>query len=280
MIPILLLIALLPGHDPETIDRTETVHRVISFEASDGTRKLLVDNLSGSITVIAYDGADVVLDGTRTTRADSENDLEDAAREVQLDIRTRDNRIAIVVDAPWRDPWGSWGHSDRDFYGYAVEYEFTLKVPRSTDLYLRTVEGGDISVDDVGGTFQIKNVNGAVRLTNIAGSGEASTVNGSLRLLFRENPTGDCAFRTVNGRVDVSFLPSFSADIAVKTFNGEAYTDFDYQLCPPEPVRKISRNGRSMYRWGTESVVRVGDGGPRISFDTLNGDIEIRKRTN
>jgi DUF4097 and DUF4098 domain-containing protein YvlB len=158
-----------------------------------------------------------------------------------------------------------------------VTFEFELKVPRTIDLYLHTVNDGDIEVRDVKGSFEIKNVNGNVTMTGISGSGNASSVNGSVTVGFRENPVDRCLFNTVNGGVEVSFQDPLSAELHLKTFNGKAYTDFDVTAAPKSIPRISEKRGRKIYRAGNAYVVRVGEGGPQLAFDTLNGSIHILK---
>jgi len=261
----------------QDLERTEVIERTLAFENPDDTPRLLVDNISGSITVVGHDGTDVKLVATRKTRAESESKFLEAAEEVKLDIDARRDRIEVVVDTPWRNRWDGWGHRGYDFYGYRVSFDFELRVPRNVALYLRTVEKGDIRVERVDGEFRVKNVNGDVSLVGMGGHGHASTVNGSLDLTFRTSPTENCSFKTVNGKVDVTFPAGLSADLVLKTFNGKAYTDFDFAPAPPSGMKRTSKYGRAMLKIGNEYVVRVRDGGPQLAFDTLNGNIEIRK---
>jgi hypothetical protein len=44
-------------------------------------------------------------------------------------------------------------------------------------------------------------------------------------------------------------------------------------------VATQNRNGKFVYRPGRLSRVRIGAGGPELKFQTVNGDIRIRKGT-
>ncbi len=257
--------------------REETITRTLRFPVAGTERSLLVDNMQGSILVSAHDGETVEMVVKRRTRAESDMKFQEANEDVSLDIREQRNRIEIIVEAPWRDRWGSTHHRGYRYYGYDVTFDFELKVPRNLDLYLHTVSDGDIGVRDVTGSYEIKNVNGDVRMSGISGSGHASSVNGSLTVGFRENPVDKCLFRTVNGGVEVSFQDPLSAELHLKTFNGKAYTDFDVTAAPRTIPTIKERRGKKTYRGGDAYVVRVGEGGPRLAFDTLNGSIHILK---
>jgi gliding motility associated protien GldN len=68
-----------------------------------------------------------------------------------------------------------------------------------------------------------------------------------------------------------------AADLEFETMNGEIWTDFDVAPLPRRPVREEARNdGRLTIRSG-RSGVRIGAGGPLHSFETLNGDIYVRR---
>jgi hypothetical protein len=78
--------------------------------------------------------------------------------------------------------------------------------------------------------------------------------------------------------VDVSFPEPFSADLRLKTFNGGLYTDFDVQPLPrPASGSGQRRNGQFVYRSNDYALVRAGRGGPELTFETLNGDVRVRR---
>ncbi|MEX1137833.1 MAG: hypothetical protein WEB33_02970 [Bacteroidota bacterium] len=257
--------------------REETITRTLRFSVSGTERSLLVDNIQGSIMVTSHEGETVEMTAIRRTRAKSEIKFQEAAEDVVLDIQEQRSRIEIVVDAPWRDRWnGRYSRGER-YYGYEVSFDFELKVPKTLNLYLHTVNDGDIKVRDVNGEFEIKNVNGNVTMTGISGAGHASSVNGSLQIGFRVNPADECTFRTVNGSVEVFFQDPLAAELLLKTFNGKAYTDFDVTAAPRTIPTIKEKRGKKIYRGGDAYIVRTGGGGPQLAFDTLNGSIRILK---
>jgi hypothetical protein len=115
-------------------------------------------------------------------------------------------------------------------------------------------------------------------MKNVAGSGRAHTVNGRVTVSFTANPTQPSSFKTVNGNVDVQFLDGLSANFSMKTFNGGLYTDFETE---PVAARAASagerRDGRFIYRVNEFTRVRVGGGGPEMTFETLNGNVRARR---
>jgi DUF4097 and DUF4098 domain-containing protein YvlB len=81
----------------------------------------------------------------------------------------------------------------------------------------------------------------------------------------------------VNGRIVVTLPASLSADLRLKTLHGGLYTDFETK---PLPTRSTTdrRGGRFVYRSDRSATFRVGAGGPELQFETVNGDIQVRKK--
>jgi len=239
---------------------------------------LTVDNLYGKIDIRGADIGQVELVAVKTIRAKAPEKIATAKKDVQLETSGAGNEVEIYVDGPFRCQvqdckgirWRDWG--------YEVQFDFTLRVPRRSNLTLKTVNDGDVTVRDVDGAFDVSNVNGQVRLENIAGSGEAKTVNGQVAAAFVRAPAAACAFKTVNGEVDLTFPAGLDADLKFKTMNGEAFSDFAVTPLPVEPIQAKSRNGRLVYLREGFTAVRVGKGGPVIRCQTLNGDILVRRK--
>jgi len=274
---LLCLVLLVPAaHCFQKEDRQE-ITKTLKFGTTTD-RRLLIDNMAGSITVEGYDGQDVQLSAVRLTKAESDERLKESFEDVTLDIQEHNDRIEVVVEVPWRKRWEGFDNWGYRYYGFEVSYDFTVKVPRDVAVFLRTVNEGNIRVTGMNDEFDVRNVNGSITMKEMKGSGRASTVNGSVEVSFDKNPAADCSFHTVNGKVRVALQDPLSADLVLKTFNGHAYTDFDFSVLPRRLGTITNRRGRTVYRGGDQYSVRVGKGGPKIAFDTLNGDINIVKQ--
>jgi hypothetical protein len=264
------------------IVRREEVRKTLTFTSPPGApRRLVVDNISGSIHVVGTNGDEVTLVARETFRAESEERIAIAKEKIRLEISSEPDRIRLYVDAPWRCPDGSFsshGHGNGwEYYGYDATFDFELSIPSKTDLSLKTVNGGEIEVKNAEGSFLIENVNGGIVASGLNGSGTISTVNGNIDARFTRNPAASSSFRTVNGEVNVSFQDDLSADLRLKTMNGEVYTDFQVSSLPPAPPSRPEHERKRVYRTADSFLVRVGSGGPDLSFNTLNGNIYIVK---
>lgn len=259
-----------------SLHEQETIRKIFSLPAVHKT--LEVDNVFGSIIVTGGAEDQVQLVVEKTLRAESQERMAAAKKEVKLDITEQPDLLKFYVDGPFRchcdDGCDGW-HGDR---GYSVKMDFTLQVPRNVDIKLRTVNNGRVQVKDVTGNFSVRNVNGGIEMANIAGSGQARTVNGPVTVSFRENPREKSDFGTVNGNVELSFVRGLAADFRFKTFNGSIYSDFEMTSLPPRPVQADQHNGHFRYRSDRFTGGRVGSGGPEIKADNLNGDIRVLER--
>jgi hypothetical protein len=255
---------------------TTTTTRTLRF-AGAGERTLDVRALNGSIHVTGYDGADVQVQIRKTIEADTALDRREAEREVTVDFTDGAARVSAIV-SDGGTVCGNSSTADNGWWkdrGYVVTYDFEIRVPRNTDLRLCTINGGQVHADDVAGDFAIDNVNGEVTLNRMRGSGHAHTVNGAIAATFLAAPAAATFFRTVNGSITATFPSSLSADLKMKTMHGGLLTDFDVEPLPRQPLVTNRRNGRYVYRSNDGTRVRVGKGGPEISFETLNGEVRV-----
>lgn len=265
----------------ENLSDSRNLQESISFESS-GARRVIVDNVWGSISVEGYKGETVEMTAVETVRARTAERIELARKEVELQILKEGSEIELYVDGPFRcrdraergNCWNRW--HDR----YEVVYDFQIRVPHDTDIEVRTVNQGDIEVSGVRGDFLVQNVNGSIELSGLAGSGEATTVNGPVVASFISNPKNDSHFETINGKIDVSFQPGLSADLEMTARWGELWSEYKVEPLPALPPTKRTEGKRTIIEIPGSSRVRVDAGGPTHSFETLNGNIYVRNDAN
>ena len=263
--------------DSLNVTEQEDINKSFPFPASAEKRNLTIDNVWGFVHATGGSSDQVQLVAKKTIRAESKDELELAKKQVSLDITQQGSLLKFYVNGPFRCQCDC-GCEGREHLGYIVKYDFELQVPRDVNLTVRTVNDGDVKVQDIAGQYSVHNVNGPVEMTNVAGSGTAKTVNGELKVLFRDNPSTESSFVTVNGDVDLYFLPKLSADMRFKTFNGEIFSDFQMAALPPRAPEETRKDGKFVFHADRYSGGRIAAGGPEIKIETLNGDIHIRER--
>jgi hypothetical protein len=243
---------------------------------ADAPLVVVVKNIFGPVHVIGYDGSRVEMRATETVHGDLQSDIERARAELALRTESEPGRVVIRVQSIGADGQPCSNCRSGWDSGYSVEYDIEVRVPRGAELEVATINDGDVIVEDVDGDFELRNVNGAVRLVRAGGSGSVHTVNGDVDASFARAPVEPTSFKTVNGELDVTFPPTLSAELAFHTLQGDVFTDFDVEsLSTPPEVRRD--RGRYFMNTNRNSAFRIGTGGERYSFNTLNGDIFVRK---
>ena len=229
-----------------------------------------VSLLTGSITVIGYSGADIVIDVTSEPSEDeeetseSENGMKRISRTSGYEITANENGNVVSV------------HNN----SFSNKINLNLKVPaQNVKLKLNTVNEGDIEVSDIKGEVEINNVNGAITANRIAGSVVASTINEDVKVVFVSvAPGAAMAFSSLNGDVDITFPADTKANLKMKSDMGEIYSDFDVAVDKSQP--KVNRTAETgMYKLNVDDWVygKINGGGPEFLMKNMQGNIYIRK---
>lgn len=280
-ISILAPLAKAADHDWDSnypVKEEQTIRNTYPL-AGTGKKTLEVDNIFGNIEVVGTSGNQVQMVVTETFRAETQERLERAKKEVSLDVTNENGALKLYVNGPFRcqcnngDGWGSREHA-----GYMVKMDFKLEVPNNMDVALSTVNDGQVKLSGVTGDYRVHNVNGSIDITDAAGSGVAKTVNGHVKVSFRENPKANSEFGSINGEVVLTFAQNLSADFRFKNMNGGVFTDYELTSLPQRSATESRENGKFIYRSDRFTGGRVGAGGPEIRVENLNGAIRILQR--
>lgn len=224
-----------------------------------------LQNINGDVEVVPASGNRVEITAIKRNRR---GDTDDVRIEVKRYGTNEENVFVCAI----------WGEATCDENGYHspkrrnrhddddndTEVEFTVRVPRGVNVDVGTVNG---SVDVRGATGEVhaSSVNGGVEAISEGGPVHASTVNGSIRASMRDLGDGDLEFSTVNGSITVELPENLNADLRMTTVNGTLSSrDF--------PLTVTGRFNPQNMR------ATIGKGGTRLSFTTVNGNVEIRKR--
>jgi hypothetical protein len=275
------LVTIVPAAPLAALEASDVERR--SFElprAADG-RRVEIDNVFGPVTVRGGTGDRVDVTIHRRITADDASELERARAEVRLEVVEEAGRLELVQDGPFRDDCDERGgrrgrQRERD---YEVEWSWEVTVPSDVALEVSTVLGDTVVVEGVAGELDVSNVNGAVRVVGARAATAAATVNGDVEVEYAVRPRAAMSFATVNGEIEIALPAGSGAELAFQTVNGEIFTDFPAAASARPAAVERERTGRgTRFRLGGESVVRLGDGGPRLAATTVNGDILIRER--
>jgi DUF4097 and DUF4098 domain-containing protein YvlB len=261
-----------------------TIRETVAFAKQRETNVLVIDNVNGSIEVESYKGNEIIMEIKQELSAKTEAKLEKAKQETQIKFQQSGDSIIAYFPLQRRSDccddakgWTQNRWNTGDEYNYL--FDFKVKVPLNTNLYLRTVNKGDIKVSNIEGQICVANVNGSLTLDKITGTTQASTVNGKIDITYTANPPKDSDYKTINGTITVNYKENLSADLTFKSMHGEFYTDFqvtEYLNSVVEKNEKESAKGKR-YMVSARPAVRIGKGGTTHHFETLNGNIFIKK---
>lgn len=263
-------------------EATEKISKEFTLTTDAGRNTLALYNIDGSITVQGYNGSKVLVEATKTIRADNAATLELGKKEVQLDFLQRNDSVVVYTKAPYDSrPNRNNRNGDHKELDYRYSFDYVVKVPYQMNLHVSTINNGTVLVQDVTGTMKAYNINGAVTLRNIKGTTTARTINGNLEASYAANPPGSSSYHTINGQIKVTYPPDLSADVHFKTMHGELYTDFpDVEQLPLQVTQKKQNAGSgTQYKLNRDAVVRVGKGGKDFRFETINGDVTIKQQS-
>ncbi|MEJ2215408.1 MAG: hypothetical protein P8099_02220 [Gemmatimonadota bacterium] len=207
-------------------------------------------------------------DGNMAAVVADKHGRRDDPADVKIEVVQHDGNVTIcaVYPTPRRarqenacEP-GEGGHMS--VHDNDVKVDFTVQVPDGVDFVGRTVNGG-VDVKSVQANVYAHTVNGNVDV-EAGGYAEAETVNGSVTAtLGASAPPHGLDFSTVNGSIRVTMPDGLNADFDARTVNGHIETDFPITI----QGRMSPRHLRG----------QIGNGGPQLSFSTVNGSIELRR---
>lgn len=250
----------------------QTIERTMRWTGNPSERVFELSNISGSVRIIGENRSDVAVTARKTVRRQGRSNDGGPA----VDFRESAGRLLVCGDDRHCGCHVNSSRNDRWDDETRVEVDFEVHVPMNVTLDVCTVNHATLRVERVNGPFTLRNVNGSIDLQRMGGTGSATTVNGDVTATFVNPPTTATDFKTVNGDIDVTVPASLSADLRLHTMHGEIYTNFDTTTLSDTATTE-RRGRRTRYDVNKTTRLRVGKGGPEMSFNTLNGDIEVKK---
>ena len=201
---------------------------------------------NGGVHAAGADGGEIRIEAKVSAHARTE----ERAREIASEIR-------IATDGTIR----AEGPRTRGREGWSVS--FRLRVPRQSDLSLRTTNGG-VGIDGVRGEIELKTTNGGIRIADAGGDVRGRTTNGgiSVTLAGAAWEGAGLDLETTNGGVTLEIPEGYAADLEIGTVNGGMKFDF--------PVTFEGDLRRRM-------SLALGGGGAPVRAVTTNGGFRLRR---
>lgn len=261
----------------------EEIKREISFEGISSENTLVIKNIFGSITVEGYNGDTVLFEVEKTITAENTEDLEFGKQELTLKVVKKGNKIIAHPDAPYlnfnekNQRFNCCNNYEEPTYDHNMN--FTVKIPRNVRVEVSTINDGEVLVKNTRGVFvKANNINGGIVLENITGQTKVHAINGAVTISYLNNPTVSSTYYSLNGDINITYQKDLSADIAFKSMNGELFTDFDIaKQYNKTSKNNTEKNSKGKYKYESRPMVQIGKGGINFDFETLNGDVFIKK---
>jgi hypothetical protein len=244
---------------------------------------LAIYNLNGPIKVEGYPGDKVMVEIDKTISSDDEDGLALGKHEFQLGYDQHGDSIIIYIAEPFDTRPHEWRRDEdwrRRDHNYDFNLSFVVRVPFGMNLHISTVNKGDVEVADVTGELNVHNVNGPITIKNAKGATMARTINGNLIVNYLTAPTGPSEYYTLNGKLEVTYPAGLSAICQFKSWQGSFFTDFDNEVLPVLVSKNEEhRNSGTVYKLNITKRVQIGSGGPVFKFETMNGNIYVKKQS-
>jgi len=231
--------------------------------SSQGTFSL--KNINGEVRVSTWKEAKVEIKALKKTNKGAEN-----LQKVKIEVTAAADSVSVDTVYPKHENTG-------------VSVDYDIKVPEGVSLGgVSSVNGsvaitgpfsrvsasttnGQVKVENASGNLEFETTNGDVTAINISGPITAHTTNGNIILELTKLEAGISA-ETTNGSITVrlSAGQEINGLLEAKTVNGSISFDFPITL---QSLEKSKHHLRG----------QLGQGGPQISLETVNGSIRLTR---
>lgn len=217
--------------------------------------RVSLENINGSVHISTWDRNEVKVDAVKWAYT------RERLAEAKIEVSANANSIYIKTEYPDFDQTFTDDRNRRLNNPATVEY--TLTIPRGARIDSIELINGGIDISGVAGDVKASSINGRVQARGLTGEAKLSTINGRLEAMFDHlDASKPISLSSVNGSVALTIPSDSNAELKADTVHGGISNDFGL------PVRKGKYVGRDL-------AGRLGQGGPRIKLDNVNGSITI-----
>jgi len=208
-----------------------------------------VTGKNGGIEVIGEERQDIALEARVIAKGSDRDDAQSLLRQVKI---ITSGTIHAEGPESWLPSRHSW------------QVDFKLHVPRQLAGAELHTENGGISLSNIQGTIHAETTNGGLTLDDLAGDVHATTVNGGMKIKLAGHQWSGAGLvaKSTNGGVQVKASDNYSAHLIAHTVNGGVSVDFPITVKGTLNRNRIDTN--------------IGQGGPTLEFQTVNGGVSIQ----
>ncbi|MFZ1009911.1 MAG: DUF4097 family beta strand repeat-containing protein [Candidatus Sulfotelmatobacter sp.] len=228
---------------------TEELHQTYALTQNG---RVELDNINGAVHISTWDRNEVKVDAVKY--ADRKERLDEA----HIDIDSGKDYLSIRTKYRDHDLTFNWGSHNNP-----PGVEYTLTVPREARLDEIKLINGSLDITGAAGEVHASCINGKLEAHNLSGRADLSTVNGHLDARFDQLAASSVELHSVNGSLELTIPSDSKAEIEANTISGGIENDFGLHVNHHNFV-------------GHDLRGKLGNGGPRIKLENVNGRIEIR----
>jgi hypothetical protein len=245
---LLLAVLLLPA--AVAVADEQIFEKAYSME---GVTRVSVENVNGKIEAYAWDRPYLKVRAVKRARGGRS---EETLRLTEIRVRKAGAEIQLETVSPRRRRM--FGFLNFGWHNVHVDYE--LHLPALAQARLETCNGKVLAIG-LGNSIACDAVNGSIEIRDVFGPVRASTVNGSVRVVFR-GALKESHVETVNGSVDIAFDRASSIRYNLETVNGRIEGDLDLAV----EGKYGPKEARGTYNGGAET----------LRCETVNGSIRLK----
>lgn len=215
-----------------------------------------LENVNGNVKVTTWDKNEVRIEAFKSA------DSREALDRLKIEVDASGKRVEIHTRYPRHEDGGN---------GHDMSVNYVLTVPKGVSLdRIRTVNG-QVDIAGVQGDVTVSTVNGPIETDGLKGSCELKTVNGRINAEFSALPSGqEVNLKSVNGVLTLGLPDNANANIKASTTVGRISSDFGLEKSGRSASNSFVRVGESLRG-------KLGNGGTRVTLETVNGSIDIVK---
>jgi DUF4097 and DUF4098 domain-containing protein YvlB len=229
----------------------EEFHQTYPLSA---TGRVGLENINGGVQIKVWDRAAVQVDATKKAWR------KERLAEARIEVNSTEDNLHIKTEYP---DWNQTFRGGNDRYDNPATVDYILTVPRKAALESIELINGAIDIQGAEGSVKASSINGPVNASGLLGDVRLSTINGPLKAIFIQlDEARPISLGSVNGPVVLIIPSDANASVRAGTVHGGISNDFGLKVKHGEYVGH-NLNGQ------------LGNGGPRIKLENVNGPINI-----
>ena len=188
---------------------------------------------NGELNIVTHDKDEIILEGEDVK---SDHDPVKARRDGLISIRHLAVRQALKgIKISETD---NIIHLERPFQ---ADEDIRITIPARASLIVDQHLNGDITIDGVSGSLEIKTIDGDTDLLNISGPVVINSIDGDIKLVFADSEIpGNSILTSVDGDIDIYVEEDTGLYLSLKTMEGDILSDMDIEVITYKDLKEAT----------------------------------------